>query len=48
MIDFKGNILAQCDDYSQSIKTIAISKDELNKFRAKFPVWKDADAFTIL
>ena len=32
----------------EDIETVAISKNELEKFRMKFPVWKDADRFDII
>lgn len=32
----------------EDMETVNISKDELDKFRAKFPVWKDADSFEII
>lgn len=32
----------------EDIETVNISKTDLDKFRAKFPVWKDADKFDII
>lgn len=46
MIDAKGNILASLDD-GEKCETVTISKKELTDFRIKFPVWKDADKFTL-
>ena len=31
----------------EDIQTVAILKKELDEFRQKFPVWKDADRFVI-
>ena len=47
LIDMKGMELCVLPSNVQTIKTIDISKDELDKFRTKFPVWKDADKFEI-
>jgi len=32
----------------EDVETVSISKTELEKFRKKFPVWKDADKFQII
>lgn len=48
IIDFKGNKILSMDDPVESTETVSISKKELNKFREKFPVWKDADKFTLI
>lgn len=46
LIDAKGNVLNSIDK-KEGTETIIISKKELCAFREKFPVWKDADKFTI-
>ncbi|HMM03089.1 MAG: nitrilase family protein [Prevotella sp.] len=47
VIDAKGNeILSLGTDLGQ-VGTVCISKLELEQFRAKFPVWKDADRFEL-
>jgi omega-amidase len=46
-INYKGERLINFKDNSEGVKTITISKKELNIFRNKFPVWKDADKFTL-
>lgn len=33
--------------HGEDAETIILSKEDLNKFRTKFPVWKDADKFEI-
>jgi predicted amidohydrolase len=47
IIDPKGNILVQLPEYSEDIATVEISLKDLEAFRKKFPVWKDADDFMI-
>lgn len=47
MIDFKGIKLSTLTDSIEKIETVEISKKALNLFRNKFPVWKDADDFTL-
>lgn len=46
LVDAKGNIMSYLAD-KEIVETIAISKKELDEFRQKFPVWKDADRFNI-
>lgn len=43
----KGELLASTTDGKCEISTSVLSLSDLNKFRDKFPVWKDADIFTI-
>lgn len=43
----KGMLLADCREEA-CIETVTISKAELERFRTKFPVWKDADDFGFL
>lgn len=45
IINAKGQIISLI--VKEDIETITLSKNELNNFRNKFPVWKDADSFTI-
>ena len=47
ILDFKGNTLLTAED-KECTDTFELSLSELNKFREKFPVWKDADNFKIL
>jgi predicted amidohydrolase len=47
MIDAKGNNLANCDDYQETICDVQINKSELHAFREKFPVLNDKDSFEI-
>lgn len=47
IIDPKGIILATSENKTEAI-TVNISKDNLTRFRNKFPVWKDADEFKLL
>lgn len=47
IIDPKGIIIATSENKAGAI-SVNISKDDLTKFRNKFPVWKDADEFKLL
>ncbi len=47
LIDFKGNPMADAGTDQESIVTGILDKESLNRFREKFPVWKDADRFDI-
>lgn len=46
IIDYKGEIIAETS-HDNSTANASLSKDKLNHFREKFPVWKDADDFSI-
>ena len=46
VIDYKGNMISSCGAKEQAL-TVTISKNELQKFREKFPVWKDTDQFIL-
>lgn len=43
----KGKELAHVPDNQEGIATVELSLTELQEFRDKFPVWKDADNFDI-
>ena len=43
----KGEKLTDTGTRKEFIRTFAIDKESLDKFRAKFPAWKDADNFTL-
>jgi predicted amidohydrolase len=47
IIDPKGNPIVSLPDEKEGIASAEISLQELKNFRKKFPVWKDADDFTI-
>lgn len=49
LIDYKGkNILSfDFETNKDIVQTYKINKKELNLFRSKFPVWKDADRFQL-
>ncbi len=47
VISPKGIILGECQPNQEEALTLSISKEELDAFRLKFPVWKDADRFEI-
>lgn len=46
-INARGEELLNMCDSEKRIETVEISKNELEKFRKKFPVWMDADRFEI-
>ncbi len=48
LIDYKGNKQAYLDTAIEQVETVEISKEELDLFRNKFPVWKDADKFDLI
>ncbi|MCF8335720.1 MAG: amidohydrolase [Bacteroidales bacterium] len=47
VIDPRGNIISKTEPHQESVETLSLSLDELNRFREKFPVGKDADEFVI-
>lgn len=48
VINAKGNEILTTPLNQPKIETIDLSITELNDFRTKFPVWKDADGFNLL
>lgn len=46
-IDARGDELLLLENNKERIGTVSISKENLEHFRKKFPVWKDADNFNI-
>jgi predicted amidohydrolase len=48
LLDFKANPIVEAEQDRTSVVTGTIRKDALEDFRKKFPVWMDADKFTIL
>jgi predicted amidohydrolase len=48
VIDPKGEVIASIPEYQEGIASTEISIQELEDFRARFPVWKEADDFEIL
>lgn len=47
MINARGDDILHMVLNHEQVETVCISKEELNSFRTKFPVWKDADQFEI-
>jgi omega-amidase len=47
ILDPRGRIITEIGNNKEGIATGEISLKELQDFRKKFPVWKDADDFTI-
>lgn len=48
LINAKGEDIISIEQNKSHIETVCISKSELERFREKFPVWKDADEFKLL
>jgi len=46
-IDPKGQRLASLDEPKEGILHVSLDINELRRFRSSFPVWKDADSFTM-
>ncbi|MCL1938863.1 MAG: amidohydrolase [Candidatus Azobacteroides sp.] len=47
VLDYKGNSMLEAGKDTESALTISLSKEKIQAFREKFPVWKDADTFEI-
>lgn len=47
IVDPRGKVIGSIGEYMEGIATAEISLHDLQEFRRKFPVWKDADDFTI-
>ncbi|MDR0824430.1 MAG: amidohydrolase [Prevotella sp.] len=47
MINAMGDEVLSLSPAAEQIGTVSVSKNELERFRTKFPVWKDADKFEI-
>ncbi|NDW18217.1 amidohydrolase [Dysgonomonas sp. 216] len=47
VIDAKGKPITNVSNGIEAVEIVEISKEKLDDFRAKFPVWKDADSFDI-
>ncbi|TMO79926.1 amidohydrolase [Pseudoalteromonas sp. S3776] len=46
--DFKGDTLAKAKDNTQELLTVTLEKAPLDDFKASFPAYLDADAFTLV
>ncbi|ASM51506.1 carbon-nitrogen hydrolase family protein [Pseudoalteromonas espejiana DSM 9414] len=46
--DFKGDTLAKAKDNTQELLTVTLEKAPLEDFKAAFPAYLDADAFTLV
>ena len=47
VIDAYGHTIAKCTPGMVEVATVELGMEELQRFRQKFPVLKDADAFTL-
>ncbi len=47
VIDYKGRIIERLPDLQESIKTIVLTKEPMQKMRQKLPMWQDSDSFSI-
>ncbi len=48
VLDMKGKVIARAMDKKEDLIITTIEKETLDKFREKFPTYKDADDFMIL
>jgi len=48
LVNFKGQVVEECSDSKEEIKTISLDWESLQEFRRKFPVHLDADDYTII
>lgn len=48
LINAYGSIESSIEPGVEKIQTLDLDKESLNRFRSKFPVWKDADKFELL
>jgi len=48
LINAYGTVLSSLESDAVQVQTIDIDLESLNQFRARFPVWKDADPFEFL
>ena len=46
VVDFKGTPLCEADA-SEGVFTARLDKEALDRFRTKFPAWRDADDFLL-
>lgn len=47
VLDFRGEALCEAGEKTGSVLTAELNHDALENFRDKFPVWKDADDFSL-
>jgi omega-amidase len=47
LVNAYGDALSSIEPGIEAVETVSIDLDSLQRFREKFPVWKDADAFTL-
>lgn len=45
--DYYGSKIAEVPEDSEGVVVVELDRGELDRFRAKFPVWKDADKYKI-
>ncbi|HET9571229.1 MAG TPA: amidohydrolase [Bacteroidales bacterium] len=48
LVNAYGTNLSESNPEGVSVQTLTLNLEELHRFRQKFPVWKDADAFEII
>ena len=46
VVDFKGTPLCEADA-SEGVFTARLDREALDRFRTKFPAWRDADDFLL-
>jgi len=47
IISPQGEILSAAEPYAQARLDATLSRESLDAYRARFPAWRDGDAFTL-
>jgi omega-amidase len=47
LIDYKANTILHFPENAMHIQTFDLQQEALQRYREKFPVWKDADGFEL-
>ena len=46
-VGVKGEILAEAEPFTEQVVEVELDLSKVRRFREKFPVWKDADNFSL-
>ena len=46
-VDMKGRVVVELPEVEPKVEIVELNKEDLERFRMKFPVWKDADEFCL-
>ena len=47
VVEPKGNVISTTQPHETRVETVTLSRKELDRFREKFPMWMDADDYTV-